>query len=81
MIFPQSKTKVLTATSSSPIIVETESMNLRDRFQELLEFQKTNPTVEEVYERFYDENVIVQENLNPPRVGTVRRPLCDRTAP
>jgi hypothetical protein len=44
-------------------------MNLRDRVQELLEFQKTNPTVEEIYERFYDENVVVQENLNPPRVG------------
>lgn len=38
-------------------------MNLHDRVQELLEFQKTNPTVEEIYERFYDENVVVQENL------------------
>ena len=44
-------------------------MNLRDRIQELLEFQKTNPTVEEIYERFYDENVVVQENLEAPRVG------------
>lgn len=45
------------------------SKTLRDRVQELLEFQKTNPTVEEIYERFYDENVVVQENLQPPRVG------------
>ncbi|MBD0333893.1 MAG: nuclear transport factor 2 family protein [Cyanobacteria bacterium Co-bin13] len=44
-------------------------MNLRDRVQELLDFQKTNPTVEESYERFYEENVVVQENLQPPRVG------------
>lgn len=44
-------------------------MNLRERVQELLDFQKTNPTVEESYERFYDENVIVQENLQAPRVG------------
>lgn len=44
-------------------------MNLRTRVQELLDFQKTNPTVEESYERFYDEHVIVQENLQPPRVG------------
>lgn len=44
-------------------------MTLRDRVQELLDFQKTNPSVEDIYERFYDENVIVQENLQPPRVG------------
>lgn len=44
-------------------------MNLRDRVQELLDFPKTNPTVEETYEHFYDENVVVQENLEPPRVG------------
>ncbi len=44
-------------------------MNLRDRVQELLEFQKINPTVEEIYERFYDENVVVQENLQAPRIG------------
>lgn len=44
-------------------------MNLRERVQELLDFQKTNPTVEESYKRFYDENVVVQENLQPPRVG------------
>jgi hypothetical protein len=44
-------------------------MNLRDRVQELLEFKKTNPTVEEIYERFYDENVVVQENLQVPGVG------------
>jgi hypothetical protein len=48
---------------------EDLKMNLRDRVQELLDFQKTNPTVEESYERFYDENVVVQENLQPPRVG------------
>lgn len=35
----------------------------------LLEFFKTNPPPEEVYERYYDENVVVQENLQPPRVG------------
>lgn len=44
-------------------------MNLRERVQELLDFQKTNPMVEESYERFYDENVAVQENLQPPRFG------------
>lgn len=44
-------------------------MALRDRVQELLDFQKTNPTTEQLYEEFYDENVVVQENLQPPRVG------------
>jgi ketosteroid isomerase-like protein len=44
-------------------------MTLRDRVEELLDFFKTNPPVEQVYERFYDENVVVQENLQPPRVG------------
>jgi hypothetical protein len=44
-------------------------MNLRDRVQELLDFQKTNPPVEQIYEQFYDENVIVQENSQPLRVG------------
>jgi hypothetical protein len=44
-------------------------MTLRDRVQELLDFQKTNPSVEQIYERFYDENVVVQENLQTPRVG------------
>lgn len=44
-------------------------MSLRDRVQELLDFQKTNPPVEQIYERFYDENVVVQENLQTPRVG------------
>lgn len=44
-------------------------MALRDRVQELLDFLKTNPPVEQVYERFYDDNVVVQENLQPPRVG------------
>lgn len=42
---------------------------LHDRVQELLEFLKTNPSPEQVYEQFYDENVVVQENLQPPRVG------------
>jgi hypothetical protein len=37
--------------------------------QELLEFLKTNPMPEQVYERFYAEDVVVQENLQPPRVG------------
>ncbi len=44
-------------------------MTLRARVQELLDFQKTNPSVEEIYERFYDENVVVQENMQPPRIG------------
>lgn len=44
-------------------------MTLRDRIQELLDFQKTNPPVEQIYERFYDENVVVQENLQTPRIG------------
>jgi hypothetical protein len=44
-------------------------MTLRDRVQELLDFQKTNPPVEQIYERFYDENVVVQENLQAPRMG------------
>ena len=44
-------------------------MTLRDRVQELLDFQKTNPPVEQIYERFYDENVVVQENLQTPRIG------------
>lgn len=46
-------------------------MTLRERVQELLDFQKTNPPVEQIYERFYDENVVVQENLQAPRVGRV----------
>ena len=44
-------------------------MELPVRVQELLDFFKTNPPVEEIYERFYDENVVVQENLEAPRVG------------
>jgi hypothetical protein len=44
-------------------------MTLRDRVRELLDFQKTNPPAEQIYERFYDENVVVRENLQPPRVG------------
>lgn len=42
---------------------------MSNRIHELLEFFKTNPPPEEVYEQFYDENVVVQENLQPPRVG------------
>lgn len=44
-------------------------MTLRESVQELLDFQKTNPPVEQIYERFYDENIVVQENLQAPRVG------------
>ncbi len=44
-------------------------MTLRERVQELLEFFKTNPPVRAIYERFYAENVVVQENMQPPRVG------------
>lgn len=44
-------------------------MNLREHVQRLLDFQTTNPTIEQIYEQFYDENVIVQENLQPPRIG------------
>jgi ketosteroid isomerase-like protein len=44
-------------------------MSTDNRMLEMLEFSKTNPTTEEIYERFYDENVVVQENLQPPRVG------------
>jgi ketosteroid isomerase-like protein len=36
---------------------------------ELLEFFKTNPPPEEVYNRYYAEDVVVQENMQPPRVG------------
>jgi ketosteroid isomerase-like protein len=44
-------------------------MEMRQRVQELLEFLKTNPTPEQVYETFYAEDVVVQENPQPPRVG------------
>lgn len=44
-------------------------MNLRQRVQELLEFLATNPSPEQVYEKFYAEDVVVQENLQPPRFG------------
>jgi ketosteroid isomerase-like protein len=44
-------------------------MFANNRILELLEFFKTNPPPEVIYERFYDENVIVQENMQPPRVG------------
>jgi ketosteroid isomerase-like protein len=44
-------------------------MSTNNRIHELLEFFKTNPPPEEIYDRYYDENVVVQENLQPPRVG------------
>jgi hypothetical protein len=44
-------------------------MSINNRIHELLEFSKTNPSPEELYERYYDENVVVQENLQPPRFG------------
>jgi ketosteroid isomerase-like protein len=44
-------------------------MSTNNRIYELLEFFKTNPPPEEVYNRYYDKNVVVQENLQPPRVG------------
>jgi hypothetical protein len=44
-------------------------MTTNNRMLELLEFFKTNPPPEEVYEQYYDENVVVQENMQPPRVG------------
>jgi hypothetical protein len=44
-------------------------MSNNNRIHELLEFFKTNPPPEEVYDRYYDENVVVQENLQPARVG------------
>jgi hypothetical protein len=44
-------------------------MSDNNRMYELLEFFKTNPTPEAIYEEFYDENVVVQENLQPQRVG------------
>jgi ketosteroid isomerase-like protein len=44
-------------------------MSTNNRILELLDFFKTNPPPEEVYERYYDENVVVQENLQPARVG------------
>ncbi len=44
-------------------------MSTNNRIHELLEFFKTNPPPEEVYERYYEENVVVQENLQPPRIG------------
>jgi hypothetical protein len=77
LISPQSSANALIAKFVDPLLIKHENMALHDtlaetlheRVQELLEFQKTNPTVEEIYERFYDENVVVQENLNSPRVG------------
>jgi hypothetical protein len=36
-------------------------MSVNNRMHELLEFFKTNPPPEEVYERYYAEDVVVQE--------------------
>jgi hypothetical protein len=44
-------------------------MSTNNRMLELLEFFKTNPPPEAIYEQYYDENVVVQENLQPPRRG------------
>lgn len=44
-------------------------MSVNNRMHELIEFFKTNPPPEEVYERYYDENVVVQENMQPSRIG------------
>ncbi|MGL4621552.1 MAG: SnoaL-like domain-containing protein [Waterburya sp.] len=44
-------------------------MSANNRMHELIEFFKTNPPPEEVYERYYDENVVVQENMQPSRIG------------
>jgi ketosteroid isomerase-like protein len=44
-------------------------MPVNNRIHELIEFFKSNPSPEQVYEQFYDENVVVQENLQSPRVG------------
>ncbi len=44
-------------------------MSTTNRIVELLEFFKTNPPPEVIYEQYYDENVVVQENMQPPRVG------------
>ncbi len=44
-------------------------MSTNNLIHELLEFFQTNPPPEAVYDRYYDENVVVQENMQPPRVG------------
>ena len=44
-------------------------MTINNRMHELIEFSKTPHPAGEVYRQFYDENVTVQENLQPPRVG------------
>ena len=46
-----------------------DKVSENNRIRELLEFFKTNPPPEEVYEGFYAEKVVVQENMQPPRVG------------
>lgn len=38
-------------------------MSKNNRMLELLEFFKTNPSLEEVYERYYSKDVVIQENI------------------
>ncbi|MBC8121849.1 MAG: nuclear transport factor 2 family protein [Gemmatimonadaceae bacterium] len=44
-------------------------MTTQTRVQDLLNFLRTNPPPEQVYGQFYDEQVVVQENSQPPRIG------------
>ncbi|AFY96484.1 nuclear transport factor 2 family protein [Chamaesiphon minutus] len=44
-------------------------MSTNNRMHELIEFFKTNPPPEAIYEEYYAENVVVRENQQPPRVG------------
>lgn len=41
---------------------------MSNRMHELQAFSKTHSS-DEIYEEFYAEDVVVQENLQPPRVG------------
>jgi ketosteroid isomerase-like protein len=43
-------------------------MSSNNRMHELQAFSKTHSS-KEIYEEFYAEDVVVQENLQPPRVG------------
>jgi hypothetical protein len=44
-------------------------MNTRESVMALLELVKNRASVEEVYETFYHEDCVSQENLLPPRKG------------
>ena len=44
-------------------------MTVRERVEQLVDFLKTNPPIEEVYMRFYADNMVFQENLLAPRYG------------